>query len=53
MSDKPVVIIGAGGHAKVVKAALELSGRNVLGFVTPDTQVGTEFCGKKILGDEE
>ncbi len=26
MSDKPVVIIGAGGHAKVVTDALKLSG---------------------------
>ena len=45
--------MGSGGHAKVVTDALELSGREILGFVTPDLQAGTEFCGKKVLGNDE
>ena len=52
MKNKPVIILGTGGHAKVVADALKLSGREILGFVTPDLEIGTEFCGKKILGDD-
>ena len=52
MSDKPVIILGTGGHAKVIADALKLSGREMLGFVTPDSKVESEFCGKKILGND-
>jgi sugar O-acyltransferase (sialic acid O-acetyltransferase NeuD family) len=45
--------MGVGGHAKVVTDALKLSGKEILGFVTPDLQAGTEFCGRKILGGDE
>jgi len=51
--DKPVIIMGAGGHAKVLHDALELSGRVVLGFVTPDLKVGEKFCGEKVLGSDD
>jgi sugar O-acyltransferase (sialic acid O-acetyltransferase NeuD family) len=50
---KPVIILGAGGHAKVVAEALKLSERDILGFVTPDLKTGSEFCGKKVLGDDQ
>ena len=40
MSNKPVIILGAGGHAKVVADILKLSSRDV-------------FCGKKVLGNDE
>jgi len=50
---KPVIILGAGGHAKVVAEALKLSERDILGFVTPDLKTGSEFCGKKVLGDDD
>ena len=53
MSDKPVIIMGTGGHAKVVTDALKLSGREILGFVTLDLKADTEFCGKKVLGNDE
>jgi UDP-perosamine 4-acetyltransferase len=52
VSIKPVIILGAGGHAKVLADALKLSGREILGFVTPDTDVGMNYCGKKVLGDD-
>jgi len=52
MQSKPVIIVGAGGHAKVVADVLKLSGRDILGFTTPDLKVGTSFLGKKILGDD-
>ena len=44
--------MGTGGHARVVFNALKCSGREVLGFVTPDIDKGVDFCGKKILGND-
>lgn len=52
MRDNPVIILGTGGHAKVVVEALMLSGREVVGFVSPDRDAGSLFCGQKILGDD-
>ena len=34
--DKPIIILGSGGHAKVVADTLKLLGKQVLGFVTND-----------------
>ena len=53
MKNKPIIIIGAGGHAKVVASVLKLSGRTILGFVAPDLKKGSDLFGKKILGDDE
>ncbi|UCC72977.1 MAG: acetyltransferase [Gemmatimonadota bacterium] len=57
---KPVVVYGAGGHGKVVLDALELSGRDVAGFVDDDPQrAGATHCGYPVaarlgdLGSEE
>ena len=55
MSDNPtapIIIVGAGGHAKVVAEALSLAGRNILGFTTPDIDPGTEISGSSVLGDD-
>ena len=41
-SDKPVILLGAGGHAKVLLEALQLEGRNVLGLLTPDLEKGSK-----------
>jgi|TARA_B110001469_G_C9601579_1_gene298936 sugar O-acyltransferase (sialic acid O-acetyltransferase NeuD family) len=49
---KPVIIIGAGGHAKVVANILKLSRIEVLGVVTPDLNVGSYFLNLKVLGDD-
>lgn len=53
---KPVLIIGAGGHAKVVADALLASGRQVLGFVGGEPLSGVKsevLLGIKVLGTEE
>jgi len=50
--DKAVIIIGAGGHAKILAEALMQSGRKVLGFTTPDKGVDSEMLGLSILGDD-
>lgn len=51
MTDKIVIIIGAGGHARVVADALLASGRRVLGFIdaNPATH-GRELLGLPVLG---
>ncbi len=52
MSDRPVIVVGAGGHGQVVAEALQASGRRVLGFVDPTMQAGTEVAGLPVLGDD-
>ena len=49
----PVIIVGAGGHGRVLADALMLSGRTVLGFVDADARLhdGT-VMGLKVLGDD-
>ena len=45
---KNVIIIGTGGHAKVLADIVLCSGDNLLGFLTSDDK--TEFVGFPILG---
>ena len=52
MNNKPVIIVGTGGHAKVVADMLKLSNREILGFVDPKMDAELDFCGKKVLGDD-
>lgn len=49
---KPVIVLGASGHAKVVAEVLRLTGREILGFVTPDIEKGTALCGVVVLGGD-
>lgn len=46
---KDVIIIGTGGHAKVVADIVLLNGDNLKGFLTND-QTSTTFLGKPVLG---
>lgn len=46
---KNVIIIGTGGHAKVIADIVIQSGDNLIGFLTSDTEI-TEFVGKPVLG---
>jgi len=49
--NKKVIIIGAGGHAKVVADAIRKSGDILIGFLDDDkTRSGENFCGARILG---
>ena len=48
----PVVILGAGGHAKVLLDCLRCAGRTVLGATAPDTTAG-QWCGVPMLGGDE
>lgn len=47
----PEIIVGAGGHGRVLADALRLEGRAVAGFVDPDS--AQTSAGPPILGDDD
>jgi sugar O-acyltransferase (sialic acid O-acetyltransferase NeuD family) len=49
----PVIIIGAGGHAKVLLDTLKLIKRNVIGLIAKDIVKGDILDGIKVLGDDQ
>lgn len=50
----PVIVLGAGGHAKVLIEALLQSGKVITGIVDPDpTLLGAEISGVPVLGGDE
>ena len=53
--NKPVVIWGASGHARVVADILRLNGYSISGFLDDVNQEkhGTAFCDSQILGGHE
>ena len=53
MSQAPVIVVGAGGHAIVVADALLAQGRKVLGFVDTDAALhGQSLIGRPVLGGD-
>lgn len=48
--DKNVIIIGAGGHGKVVADTVLASGDNIVGFLDDDPNIGESFIGFSLLG---
>jgi sugar O-acyltransferase (sialic acid O-acetyltransferase NeuD family) len=50
--NKPVILIGGGGHAKVLISTLILQGRRVLGFVDPKPSLPS-LLGIAHLGDDD
>jgi len=49
----PIIVIGSGGHAKVVIDALLNEGRNVIGITDSDpARNGSEVLGIPIIGDD-
>lgn len=50
----PIVILGAGGHGKVLAAALLRANQSVLGFIDTDPALtGRKILGLPVLGGEE
>ena len=47
---KDVIIIGAGGHAKVIADIVRKSGDNLVGFLDDSKEAGSEFFDAFILG---
>jgi len=52
-SSKPVILMSAGGHAKVLAEALKLSGRSIIGIVDPNESPGSFWSGIKVLGNDD
>lgn len=50
---KPIIVLGAGGHAKVLIEALRQSDREIMGVTDPQMTGPSEFCGIKNLGDDD
>lgn len=52
--DSPVIVIGAGGHAKVLIDILKLKSVEILGIVLPKSNtLNDKFYGYPIIGDDE
>ena len=51
-SDHPLILVGAGGHARVLLSTLLLQGRRVLGFVDLRA-VNPELMGVPLLGGDD
>jgi sugar O-acyltransferase (sialic acid O-acetyltransferase NeuD family) len=50
---QPIIILGAGGHAKVLLDALRLQGKTVLGLTDADgTKHGSSVLDAPVLGDD-
>lgn len=54
MSDFPLLVLGVGGHGRVVASALLQAGRRIIGFVDPDQSLwGTQWLGLPVIGNDE
>jgi sugar O-acyltransferase (sialic acid O-acetyltransferase NeuD family) len=51
-SAQPLILVGSGGHARVLLSTLLLLGRRLLGFVAPDP-TRAELLGIPYLGDDD
>ena len=54
MSDHslPLLVLGAGGHAKVLIEIFQLNQQKVIGIITPDLHIEDIFEGLNIIGDD-
>lgn len=51
--DLPVVVLGAGGHARVLVDTLLLNGCNIIGVVDNDkSKIGSTILGIPVIGDD-
>ena len=48
----PIVILGAGGHARVLIDLADLRGLEVMGLTSPNHKPGTLVAGKPVLGSD-
>ena len=49
----PLLILGAGGHAKVLLEALFREQHKIIGVATPHLDSGTDYLGVNVLGSDE
>jgi sugar O-acyltransferase (sialic acid O-acetyltransferase NeuD family) len=48
----PIIILGAGGHTRVLIDLADLRGLEVMGLTSPDHDPGTLVAGKSVLGSD-
>lgn len=53
MNNKPLILIGGGGHCKSVIEAAESQGRDILGILDLPEMVGSEVLGYPVLGTDD
>ena len=54
MIQKPIIIIGTGGHAKVLIDTLKSQSANIIGVTNPAPELyGKDIMGIPIIGDDE
>ncbi len=51
--DKPIVVLGGGGHARVLISCLQRLGANILGLAVPEELKGGTILGEKKLGSDD
>lgn len=51
-SVQSIIILGAGGHARVIADVLVKSGYKILGFVAPDKERDSLYFGYRIIGGD-
>jgi UDP-perosamine 4-acetyltransferase len=49
----PAILLGAGGHARVVRALAEALGIRILGVCDPVLPRGSDWAGLPVLGDDD
>ncbi|CAG1020560.1 UDP-perosamine 4-acetyltransferase [Methylococcales bacterium] len=49
---KPVILLGSGGHARVLLDMLRRLNVKVLGIADPHRPIGSDYLGARILGDD-
>lgn len=53
MTRRPVLVLGSGGHAKVVIECLRRGGWQIQGIVSPELPKGSAYSGYPVLGSDK
>ena len=51
--DKPIILIGGGGHCKSVIDVAESAGYSIMGILDRPEKIGQEVLGYKVLGSDD
>lgn len=51
--DRPLILIGGGGHCKSVIEAAESKGQPIAGILDLPATVGREICGHRVIGTDD
>ncbi|MGD0960861.1 MAG: acetyltransferase [Methylomonas sp.] len=50
---RPVIILGGGGHARVILSILKRQGKLIIGIAYPQSHTSSVYLGVRILGDDQ